>query len=206
MKLPKHRVELASSKEETRFTLKGVFADVEKKRLIATDGHMMVIAAAEFAPDDQSGIISLRTIREARAAARRIPRAMRTTFSLTVRLLKRVVTIKTHDNELSVIQRPTGEFPKYEKVLPTHFKGAPVAILGAELLRRLMEAVTTSDMPNHTDSVAIWIDHEPGKFTDKCVMIAPLEGNALGILMPMRDQSGITAEKVFERITPEGTK
>jgi hypothetical protein len=207
MKIPRQKIELASSTEETRYTLRGVFADVKNNRVCATDGHMMAIAAAEFAPDDQAGVISLRAMREARAAAKRVPRGMRKPtaknfFEQTIRLLKRVCTLKSHDGEVQVLQRPTGTFPEYIKVIPA-VKGRPDAILNSKLLQQLMAAVTTDEVPGRTDSIAIWIDHAPGCPTEKCVLIAPLVGNALGVLMPMRDQEQITGEQVLARITPK---
>jgi hypothetical protein len=205
MQIPKQQIELASATEESRYTLRGVFFDIEKQRLVATDGHMMAVAACKPDKDDQRGVISIRAIKQTRAAARRIPRKLRAKVVQGIRCLKKVCTLKTQDGEVTVFPRPTGEFPAYEKVLPKDFKGAPVALLNPKLLKQLIDAITTDEAPGHSDCVAIWIDHAPGKTTEKCMLIAPIIGDALGIIMPMmpmRNPTEITAEQVFSRITP----
>jgi len=59
MKLPEAKIELAASDEASRYTLQAVKLDVEHKRIMATDGHILAIVPCEVSPDDHSALLSL---------------------------------------------------------------------------------------------------------------------------------------------------
>ena len=57
MKLPEVPIELAASKEETRYALRSVLKDVENKCLVATEGNLMVVVPFEPSGGEVTGTI-----------------------------------------------------------------------------------------------------------------------------------------------------
>ena len=77
MRLPVGKIEQAASTEESRkplstsYTLKAVKLDVETKRMMATDGHILAIVPVEVDATDHSGLLSVDSMKQIRAMQRR---------------------------------------------------------------------------------------------------------------------------------------
>lgn len=68
---PKFRPELCVSTDETRYQIMDPYLDTKAKRLVATDGHMLVAVPVEVSEDESSGYVSRFLLRLARRWFRR---------------------------------------------------------------------------------------------------------------------------------------
>jgi len=176
MKLPEALVEKAASTQESRYTLQAVKADVEGKRIIATDSHVLAIVPCEFADGDQSTLIPLAVVKELRAmqrAQKKIP------LEVAINSTIKTTGIDGATREFKALE---GQFPNVDAVRPKGeaYEGAATICLDYRLLANLAEALgATKDSP----VIKLWI-------RDKQSAIKVQVGanpEAEGVLMPLRD-------------------
>lgn len=171
MRLPKARIEEAASKEETRFTLRAVKVDVEKKRAMATDGHMLAIVPCEVSDSDKSSLLSTDSIKQIRAMEKRAK-----STPVTLSLGEKVSAIgRGETGEYDLV---TGQFPNVDAVIPKY--DLPVTIsFNAELLYRLAKAMTATG-DNLIVSLTV-------KDRESSILVkAGANPEAIGVLMPTR--------------------
>ena len=72
MIIPSGRIELVVSQEVARYSLTNLWLDVEKKRLVASDGNMLLIVPVEVEASDVSGPVDPQVLDQGRKAARKI--------------------------------------------------------------------------------------------------------------------------------------
>lgn len=174
MQLPNSRIELAASTESSRYTLQAVKLDVEKKRMMATDGHILAIVPCEVSADDHSALISTDSIKRIRAMQKRaklVPVQVRTNGKVTA-----VAPGETAEYDLS-----TGTFPNVDAVIPAT-DGPCTICINAELLLRLATALTP-DMDKHNPPIVkLWI-----KDAHSSILVKTSKNpDAVGVMMPCR--------------------
>lgn len=182
MKLPEVPIELAASKEETRYALRSVLKDVENKCLVATEGNLMVVV-----PFEPSGGEVTKTIpAEALAWARKLKRQKNHRFD-------EPVFIDREDNKIEarvgaamkVFDRENGDFPSYRDVLPNIPVDQPPTIsLNVELLLLLAKALGGNSKLHGGMCVAIWLQNNNAHKAMKVALIN--NRTATGVLMPVR--------------------
>lgn len=175
MQLPNSKIELATSQESSRYTLAAVKYDVEAKKFVATDGHILACIPASTGgnPDDHSALIGLDAMKQLRAIAKQdknVPPDIHTNGNISVQHLG----MKT---ELPVVE---GQFPNYEAVKPK-FEGKATISFDAALLMRLAQALD-GEASNKKAIVQLWINGESNAIGVK-VSNCP---EAWGALMPVR--------------------
>jgi hypothetical protein len=72
MIIPSGRIELVVSQEVVRYNLTNLWLDVEKKRLVGSDGTMLAIVPVEVEAGDVSGPVDPQVLDQGRKAARKI--------------------------------------------------------------------------------------------------------------------------------------
>lgn len=136
MKLPDARIELAASTEASRYTLQAVKLDVEHKRIMATDGHILAIVPCEVSAEDHASLIPLDAMKQLRAMQKRsksVPVEIRTNGKIEA----------VGRGEAASFEPTTGQFPNVDMVIPQ--SGPATITLNVELLYRLAKAMISPD-------------------------------------------------------------
>ena len=180
---------LAAAKEDVRYYLKGVYFDTARGRLVATTGHVMIIAKMTFEPNVKSvdPVIVPRAMIEtalkgaksdALVAVEIGPRPQKGSTSQvrSVRLITGATSVSGTEVD--------AKYPDYERVVPKKFNGEPaqlnheyVGTIGKALC--LIETGKPSGKQTRT--------HYTGA-DEPAVMVAG--SSAIGIVMPFRTKDG----------------
>lgn len=172
MKIPEAKIELATSQEASRYTLQAVKLDVEQKKLIATDGHILACIPAEVAADDHSALIALDVMKSLRAIKKQQKHGepqVTTNGKITVESL----------NTRSEFPLAEGSFPNYEAVKPK-MEGPHTIGIDAALLLRLAQALS-GDNTSKQARVKLWI-----KDANSAIGVQVNDAGAWGAIMPVR--------------------
>ena len=181
MKLPSNKIESVASNQESRYCLRAVQLDVEKKRIMATDGHILAIVPCEVDAEDHSALIGLDTVKSLRAMQKRskvhgtsIPVQIRTNGKITA-------TAMGESAEFAVAE---GRFPNVDMIVK-EVEGPPTVSLSVELLYKLAEALHSNSIgssnPGH---VSLWV-----KDASSAVVVKSTQSEdkgAVGVIMPVR--------------------
>jgi hypothetical protein len=200
-----YEIERAASKDLTRQHLCHCYLDVEKKRLVATDGHMLVsVPVTDLdkspgpCPQDESGFVPTDVIKQAR--------------KLTPKTFGGDTIVSANGEHVFIggatAPRPSQKdchFPPYEQVIPDYREGTPGTVtvaLDAKLLLELAKAIgkggggaalvkLTFPIPGYVepeDSAELLWSKATAERVATADMLDPfvVEGadGALGILMP----------------------
>lgn len=171
MKIPKSKIELATSQEPSRYTLQAVHYDAEKKRFAATDGHILAVIPAEVSEGDHSGLISLDTMKALRQLQK--PSKIALEVSTNGKISAEWGGSKI-ENEYA-----TGTFPDIDRVMPK-FDGKPTIGIDAALLIRLAQALS-ENCTNKRAVVSLWI-----KDANSAIGVKVGDSDAEGVIMPVR--------------------
>lgn len=168
MKLPVAKIELAAAKDGSRYTINSVQFDAQKKRMIATDGHILASVPVETETNDHTCLIPLAAIAKIRKMGSKIMAAnVECNGKITARDL----------DSSAVFEYGEGPFPNWEAVVPAE---APATIcINFQLLNRLAQALGANpDRPTITLHV---------KDASSAVRVT-CEANpdAIGVIMPCR--------------------
>jgi DNA polymerase III sliding clamp (beta) subunit (PCNA family) len=175
MKLPKGKIELAASTEESRYAPKAVKLDVENKRMLATDGHILAIVPTEVADTDHSGLIAVDSFKQIRAMQKRA--------TIPVNIAVNGKAVATGRGETAEYELVSGTFPNADAVIPKgeKYEGAPTIELNVDLLMRLAKALG-ADEAHQGAVVKLWI-----KDGNSVVLVKTDENpDAIGVIMPVR--------------------
>lgn len=172
MQLPNTQIELAASTEESRYTLRAVKFDVEGKRIMATDGHILAIVPCEPAEGDHSSLIPLdamKAIRTMERASKHVPVQVTTNGKITAK----------GGGGTSEFEAMEGQFPNVDMVVPKDGAWTLTIGLDAELLYKLAKAITPKG-----EGLIVKLQIKDGQSSVK-VTTSKLEG-AIGVIMPCR--------------------
>lgn len=111
MKFPSNKIEAAVSSEATRYTIQAVKLDVEKKKLIATDGHIMAVVPCTVDENDHSGLIGVDAVKLIRDITKRQKYGQP-----TVNVNGKIEIVGA--NETATAIPVEGSFPNWEAVVP----------------------------------------------------------------------------------------
>ena len=176
MKIPSNKIESAASQDPfSRYTLSAVQLDVEHKRLMATDGHILAIIPAEVEPEDHSGLISLETIKAIRGMEKRSKASCKVQTNGKV-------TAHSISGEHLEQEYSTGRFPNVDMVVPK-FDGPPTVSIDVRLLMRLAEALKSEAIgKNEPAFVSLWV-----KDANSPVLVkSTKDADSVGVIMPCR--------------------
>ena len=176
MRLPVGKIEQAASTEESPYTLKAVKLDVENKRMMATDGHILAIVPVEVDATDHSGLLSVDSMKQIRAMQRR-------SKSIPVNIAVNGKATATGKSETSEFELVTGQFPNVDAVIPTgkKYEGPATVCFNVDSLVRLAKALGADEAHQGT-IVQLWI-----KDASSPVLVKTSENpEAIGVLTPCR--------------------
>lgn len=191
-----YEIERAASKDETRPHLAHCYLDVEKQRLVATDGHMLAMVPVTDldmspgpCPKDESGAVHPDVIKQARKMT---PKA----------LGDAVVSANGQHVFVGGASMPRPEkgslsFPPYEQVIPAYRDGNEGTVtigLDAKLLLELTKAIGKKAVINLTFPLPeVTCDETAAEYRARLAAYNMLDpyviegaGEALGVLMPAR--------------------
>lgn len=131
-----------------------VWYDAEAGRLVATNGHALVMAAIEPDAGDVSGLISVQSIEYARNYAKRSAAA---TILERARVICEATCLRFPDG--STLPRPPGEFPDYASIVPT-VSGPPTITFNPEVLAQIVAAFPKQELGKKgvsPGSISLWV-------------------------------------------------
>ena len=178
MKVPEGRIEGVVSTEVVRYSLTEVHLDVEKARLMASDGKIGVILPVELEEGDTSGPIHPKRFKEARARARKLK------VPATMKVNGNVTYAGGATEGRSEVMDSGMKFPNLDAVVPGP-KGRMVC-LNADLLKALADALQD---PKGRDPGAIKL-FIPEKKGD-AIRVEPwgkADTGKVGVIMPLVDK------------------
>lgn len=171
----KCKPELCASKDETRPHINRVELDVANKKMVATDGHRMVVIPVETDDHDTSGPISSAALDAARKHAKKTggDAEIKSNGAL-------VVAGATFDRDKNAMA-----FPPWKMVVP---KRAPITIrLNAKYLLEIAKAIGSKDdlvalaITGDLDPILVYANN--GATNERYL---DGENDAFGVLMPCR--------------------
>lgn len=176
MKLPNAEIEQAVSPDQSRFTIGGVLLDVEAKKLIATDGHILAVIPADIEDNDHRGIIPT----EAMQTARKMSKAAKADATIQVNGKANI----TAGNQQASFDLETGNFPRYQEVM-AKMEGPATVSFNVNLLLRLAKALDNRDASDKRHKkeiiVSLWI-----KDSQSSIGVSASGSENAGVLMPCR--------------------
>ena len=180
MKMDKsHKIENCISPDTTREHLCKAYLDTEKKRLVATDGHMMAVVPVIVEEGDVSGFVTADAIKTARKVKVNPEVSIHCNGALAI------------DNGPTFARPTDGQFPPYEQVMPEYRQGDAGTItigLNAGYLHDLMQALGSpkSGIVSLTIPVKVGEDGKLDAGLEPIVVGTSNAGGAVGVLMPAR--------------------
>jgi DNA polymerase III sliding clamp (beta) subunit (PCNA family) len=176
MKMPDAKIELAADSTPSRYTLNAIKLDVQGKRLMGTNGHILAIVPCEVTADDHSVLMSLESVKQIRAMQKRaksIPVEIRTNSKVHV----------SGPGESAEFEVTTGQFPNVDMSIPKGeaYEGAATITLNVDLLMRLAKAIGSE---NHQGQhiVSLYIKDQQSSVLVKTSQ----DADAIGVIMPCR--------------------
>jgi hypothetical protein len=162
--------------EEAPEYTRHVWYDVENGRLVATNGHALVIAAVEPETGDVTGPITIQAIHYARGC---------TKLGNGSSVICEQKQFRFADGAIGI--RPQGEFPDYEAIVPK-IAGPPTITFNPELLAQIVAAFPKQELGKkgvNPGSISLWVvpDADPAK-PSPIVVKAHYDGG-LAVLMPV---------------------
>ena len=176
MKVPNITIEKAAAKKDLRSYLNHPYLDVEKKRLIATNGHIAAIVLVEVSAEDVSGSVSAEALKAARQAARSV--AVVTGEPAEIICTKTALKVTNGPS----FPRPEleGKYPDVDKVVPEKIDRYIKVGLNAQLLIDLALAIGEG---KYKPNVCLHIDP---KNSQTAAVYVSNNSDRYGVIMPMR--------------------
>lgn len=189
-----------AAKSDVRFYLVGVFVEANETetRIVATDGHTMLIHREHADKDANtgawSGIISMDTINQV-LKVKMASKRMEYPVEINVQPGNPEIRIE-YAGSIFVCKAIDGQYPDYRKVIPGTISGEP-AIYNPEYLQRVKDAA--NDL-NIVDYGVGYNGTDPGVFV--------INSDCFAIVMPLRypvrnDASAIAWGKEPVRMPPK---
>lgn len=151
---------------------KAVWYDVEHGRLVATNGHALVIAAVEPEPEDVTGFVTVAAIRYARTHV----------YTNKFKCLADSFVFA----DLTRMARPLGEFPDYAAIIPV-VTGAPTITFNPELLAQIVGAFPKQEVGKKSGqpgSISLWVQRDEADKPSPIIVKAHYDGG-LAVMMPI---------------------
>jgi hypothetical protein len=166
MKTPNSKIESAAAKKDVPYYLLDAWLDVEKRRIVSTDGHICAIVPVELDDGDVSGPISIEVLKQARK-----------TKSSSIK----ANGVLSLDNGATFPRDGMdNKYPDVDRIVPNRTKYTVEIALDASLLLRLAEAVNDQTL-KYSHNLKL---HITGPL-DAVKVTGNIEG-AVGVIMPAR--------------------
>lgn len=189
---------LAAAKEDVRYYLNGIYFDTAKGRLVATTGHVMIIAKMTFEPNVKSvdPVIVPRAMIEtalkgaksdALVAVEIGPRPQKGSTSQvrSVRLITGATSVSGTEVD--------AKYPDYERVVPKKFNGE-TAQLNHEYVGTIGKALCLIAM-GKSAKTPVSAQHNG----TECAVFAA-DDSAVGLIMPMRTDGPAMVQAALENL------
>jgi DNA polymerase III sliding clamp (beta) subunit (PCNA family) len=133
-----------TSKDELKPGLAGVYLNVKKSELCATDGHVLGVAKVIVEDDDSTAILPADALKYKSGTAKR-PKEV--TWEVNGKVKRTELEIGSGEESSFGFQPIQERFPDYEMVLPWNGKTDPVFEIGVDLtlLARIAKAIPCND-------------------------------------------------------------
>lgn len=183
MKLPDTKLDLCAAKDDCRTYLNGVYLDVDNKRAIATNGHMLAVVPADVDYDEQSGLIDTAIMQQARKRAN--VKAAGGAVAVHCNGAFTLVTGASYPRDDAY--QESVQYPDIDKVVPERRDTCDIAI-NADYLAAVQAAIVSYSAKHQ--GVKLYFGRTPDGAIDPnaSIRIEPVgdDSGAHGVVMPMR--------------------
>lgn len=180
MKVTRNEIEKACGTKDIRPCMNAPFLDVERKRLVASDGHIAAVVPVEIEAGDHTGGVPIEALKRARKACGRHSDAS----------LKLNGRAELDDG--STMPRPDAGVnlsDAIERISENMDAASTIELcFDAGLLKRLADALCDAGDRNRGVILTVRMDGD-GKVIEGAMRVQPRDGDAngrFGIIMPMR--------------------
>ena len=180
MKIPNTKFDKCADPKGSRPYLREPWLDVDKERLVATNGHVMVVIPVEVDSDDTTGHVPMDAVKAARKVTKDDPHLLMET---------------EHANAYGgrYPRGDLGKYPNVDQIIEPLPKGEGEAdiILDAKMLYDLAQALMTCKTTEPA-RVRLYFKKDDEGTVDKtaAIRVVPLSPNAaadaFGVIMPCR--------------------
>lgn len=179
----KCKIEGVAACKNTRYAIAGVKLDAKRKRLLATDGRMLVELPVPAMTDETTAVLPIRMFKALRKGGK--------DATHRIHCDGEHVTVSGETDEEEFPVDTESQFPEVDQLLKDTFdgKGMMRLCLNVAYLKRVADALGS-------DSVELYIKVEPGtKFVMKAIGVkphceVPPAPNARGVIMPIHMKIG----------------
>lgn len=165
MKTPLSKIEKAVAVKDGRYYLNDVYLDVEKSRLVSTNGHICAIVPIETDEGDTSGPVSVEALKHARKLK---SEHIKVNGSLAL------------DNGMVLPRPEKANYPDVDRIIPKEDGFKVIIGLDASLLLKLAEAVNDQSSSYLTNLKL----HISGP--NEAIKVTGNIKGAIGVIMPVR--------------------
>lgn len=182
--IPKEcKIEGVVARENTRYAITGVKLDAERKRLLATDGRMLVELPIPAMKDETTAILPCETFKACRKGGKDV--------TCRIHCDGEQVTVSGRSDEKKLPVETKGKFPDVDEVLKDAFDGKHTVrlCLNVAYLKKVADALGS-------DIVELYIKVKPGtKIVTKPIGVRPRgeeppAPDARGVIMPLYPRIG----------------
>jgi DNA polymerase III sliding clamp (beta) subunit (PCNA family) len=192
-----------ASKEESRYTLRAVYIDADKKAAVVTDGHLLAIMDVSDLLEDEekSFLIPVDALRAADALFVKFkPRTAKAKApDVFIRAAEDSVTVSVGGSRRSQsFDKMHGQFPQWAAVFPKETEKYTTSIfLSEELLLSLAKSLAGTEKRSSGICLSVCDDKSVILVTRQSSMMGGRK--SCGLLMPMRDYSGAKASAFWNQ-------
>ena len=180
MRYPDTKIEAVCGTDARRGAIQQPWLDVDNKRMIATNGHVLAVLPVLPCVDDVTGTVPVDAIKAARAKGAECGGDSGECY------LSANSDVSTANG--ARFQRPDETFVDYEKVIPKKPQNDPDIILDAALLKRLSDALHNRKGGKDC-RLAFWFSKTDRGAVDSGGSVRvqpPHDDERVGVIMPCR--------------------
>jgi hypothetical protein len=170
--------------EEAPEYTRHVWYDVENGRLVATNGHALVIAAVAPGAEDVTGVLTVEAIQYARLLSRK------TTSMASFDCM----ASEFRFSDGTRMRRLQSEFPDYAAIVP-QVSGPPTVTFNPELLAQIVAAFPKQELGKkgvNPGSISLWVVPNEDPTKPSPIFVRAHYSGGVAVLMPV---SGMDPEK-----------
>lgn len=184
---------VASKEDASRYSIHDIMMDVDKKVIVATDGHAMTMLSIDGLIEDgeKSFMIPVEALKAAHTMYNRVARGLGLKVYIRATeeeiIVSRQGTKNAHSFDLT-----QGTYPQWDAIIAPPEKYAAKVTLDAEILSSLSLALNGED---RCSGIILYVSADP----EKQIYVTVNRTDSLGTIMPMRLETTNQPSRFWEK-------
>jgi hypothetical protein len=185
---------VASKEDASRYSIHDIMMDVDKKVIVATDGHAMTMLSIDGLIEDgeKSFMIPIEALKTAQTMYNRVARGLGLKVYIRANE-EEIIVSRLSTKNARIFDRPMGTYyPQWNAIIAPPEKYAAKLTIDAELLSRLSLALNGDDL---CSGVILYVTDDP----EKQIYVTVNRTDSLGTIMPMRLETTNPPSRFWEK-------